>query len=311
MGIVGVGLYFIILNILLKTNNLVLSDYKGANSMGIPPIGEWPKQFIRTYKHFLGYFLGFSYYKTPIIETVIRIGMLLLSFIILVIKIFKDKIYKNRLNFIILIISIAIIPLSFNIVDFMAYKTELSSLQIYNYVMLYILCIFIIDNAKKIKVMTNLIVCLLIIISYINFIDINRHYTKLETVYNYTENLNNRILTRIESIEGYNQEIPVMFIGIAQSEFYNKLYNFPSLNDKLTYDQTLWGGKYIGYADLYSYNNDKKIFKMINHQFGVELKRATDEERENVINTAEYKKMSNYPTKDSIKLINGIIVVKI
>ena len=309
MGILGIVLYFIILNILLKIDNLILSDYKGANSMGIPPINMWPTQLLRTYKHFIGYFIGFSYYNIPIIEKIFRILILLLSFILLITKIVKEKLYLNKINIIILIICLITIPLTFNIVDFMAYKTELSSLQIYNFVALYILCIIIIENNKKNKILKNIIIILLILISYINFIDINRHYNKLETIYSYTENLNNRLLTRIESIEGYTPDMPIMFIGLDGSNFNKNLYKFPNINDKLTYDQTLWGGKYIGYADLYSYKNDKKIFKMIYNQFGVELIRATEEEREKVIKTKEYKKMGSYPENNSIKIIDGLLVV--
>ena len=102
-----------------------------------------------------------------------------------------------------------------------------------------------------------------------------------------------------------------MIVGIDGSEFHNELYKFENINDKLTFDQTLWGGKYIGYADLYSFRNDEKIFKMIKHQFGIDLKSATSKEREMIMNTPEYEKMSTYPSKESIKLINGVIVVKI
>ena len=309
MGILGIAFYFLILNIILKIDNLVLSDYKGANSMGIPPISNWPTQIIRTYKHFIGYFLGFSYYRIPVFEKIIRVLMLIFSLILLVIKIFKEKIYSNKLNFIILIICVITIPLTFNIVDFFAYKTELSSLQIYYFVCLYVLCIVILDNIKKNKLIKYCVVILLIIISYVNFIDVNRHYTKLETVYSYTLNLNNRLLTRIENTVGYTSETSVMFVGVEGSNFNKELYNFPNINDKLTYDQTLWGGKYIGYADLYSYKNDKKIFKMINYQFGINLIRASDEAREKIINTKEYKKMGTYPNNDSIKIIDGILVV--
>lgn len=309
MGVIGVILYFVILNILLKINNMILSDYKGANSMGIPPISEWPKQLIRTYKHFLGYFLGFSFYKTPIIETLLRITTLVISFSLFIVKIIKEKIYLNKTNLIILILCMITIPLTFNIVDFMAYKTDLSSLQIYNYVLLYILCIVIMDGINKKKLILNIAIILLVIISYINFIDVNRHYTKLETIYSYTTNLNNRVLTRIESTENYNPNMPVMFIGVDGSNFNENLFYFPNINDKLTFDQTLWGGKYIGYADLYSFRNDKKIFKMFNHQFGIELKRASDEERVKVLTSDEYKKMGTYPEKDSIKVIEGILVV--
>ena len=313
MGLLGIAVYFFILNILLKLNHSVLSDYKGANSMGIPPLSEWPKQLFRTYKHFIGYFIGLSYYKVSKFESITRIILILLTLILLIYNIKKDKLYKNRTNIIILLILFITLPLSLNIVDFMAYKTELSSLQIYNFVLVYIICVVILEHQNKLKTFNyiyNIIILLLIIISYQNYITTNKYYYKLETLYTYTEQFNNRLLTRIENTKGYNYNMPVMFIGNDNSSFLKTLYNYPNTNDTLTYDQALWGGIYIGYADLYSFNNDKKIFKLLENQFGVSLIRANEEERKKVLNTKEYNKMNTYPEYESIKIIDGILVVK-
>ena len=148
MGIIGIILYFIILKILLLINKTSLSNYKGANSMGIPPISEWPKLIFRTYKHFIGYFIGKSYFRVSIFESIIRILTIILTFILLIIKIKKEKIYKNKTNIIIFTVLIILIPLTFNIVDFMAYKADLTSLQIYSFSSLYLLIILLIDKTK-------------------------------------------------------------------------------------------------------------------------------------------------------------------
>lgn len=48
---------------------------------------------------------------------------------------------------------------------------------------------------------------------------------------------------------------------------------------------------------------------MINNEFGVYLNRATDEERGKIKDNIEYNNMKSYPEKDSIKIIDGILVV--
>jgi len=312
MGVLGVVLYFVILKIVLLFNNAALSNYKGANSMGIPPLSEWGTQLFRTYKHFIGYFIGLSYYKVSLFESLFRILLILTTFIILVIRIIKEKLYLNKINFIILIVILLSIPLTFNIVDFMAYKAELSSLQIYQFSLFYILCFVILNkqyNNKKIKLVSNIVCILLVIISYYNFISTNSYYFKLEKYYSYTENFNNRLLNRIEGTKNYSYDMPVMFVGIENSTFVNNLYNEPYINDILTFDQALWGGKYIGYADLYSFKNDRKIFSMIENQFGVYLNRANDDERKTVKKSKEFKELKSYPSVDSIKIIEGVLVV--
>lgn len=308
MGILGIIIYFIILKVLLLINKTSLSNYKGADSMGIPPISEWPKLIFRTYKHFIGYFIGKSYFRVSIFESTIRILTITLTFILLINKITKEKFYKNKTNIIIFIILIVLIPFTFNIVDFMAFKADLTSLQIYSFSSLYLLIILILDKTKP-NYLNTILTILIIAIGIMNFITVNKYYFKQEIYYKYTENFNNRLLNKIESTEGYYYGIPIIFKGESNSNFYKELNTLPNTNDNITFDQSLWGGKYIGYADLYIYNNDKKIFRMINNEFGVYLNRATDEERDKIKDNIEYNNMKSYPEKDSIKMIDGILVV--
>lgn len=308
MGILGIIIYFIILKVLLLINKTSLSNYKGADSMGIPPISEWPKLIFRTYKHFIGYFIGKSYFRVSIFESTIRILTIILTFILLINKITKEKFYKNKTYIIIFIILIVLIPFTFNIVDFMAFKADLTSLQIYSFSSLYLLIILILDKTKP-NYLNTIITILIIAIGIMNFTTVNKYYFKQETYYKYTENFNNRLLNKIESTEGYYYGIPIIFKGESNSNFYKELNTLPNTNDNITFDQSLWGGKYIGYADLYTYNNDKKIFRMINNEFGVYLNRATDEERDKIKDNIEYNNMKSYPEKDSIKIIDGILVV--
>ena len=308
MGILGIIIYFIILKVLLLINKTSLSNYKGADSMGIPPISEWPKLIFRTYKHFIGYFIGKSYFRVSIFESIIRILTIILTFILLINKITKEKFYKNKTNIIIFIILIVLIPFTFNIVDFMAFKADLTSLQIYSFSSLYLLIILILDKTKP-NYLNTILTILIIAIGIMNFTTVNKYYFKQETYYKYTENFNNRLLNKIESTEGYYYGIPIIFKGESNSNFYKELNTLPNTNDNITFDQSLWGGKYIGYADLYTYNNDKKIFTMINNEFGVYLNRATDEERDKIKDNIEYNNMKSYPEKYSIKIIDGILVV--
>ena len=308
MGILGIIIYFMILKVLLLINKTSLSNYKGADSMGIPPISEWPKLIFRTYKHFIGYFIGKSYFRISIFESTIRILTIILTFILLINKITKEKFYKNKMNIIIFIILIVLIPFTFNIVDFIAFKADLTSLQIYSFSSLYLLIILILDKTKP-NYLNTIITILIIAIGIMNFTTINKYYFKQETYYKYTENLNNRLLNKIESTEGYYYGIPIIFKGKINSNFYKELNLLPNINDNITFDQSLWGGKYIGYEDLYIYNNDRKIFTMINNEFGVYLNRATDEERDKIKDNKDYNNMKSYPEKDSIKIIDGILII--
>ena len=54
---------------------------------------------------------------------------------------------------------------------------------------------------------------------------------------------------------------------------------------------------------------DFRMERLMRNMIGAELKAASDEEREKIMKTDEYKSMGVYPAYDSVKMINGIAVV--
>lgn len=312
-GILGIIIYFIILNGYLNYYNVTLSNYKGANSMGIPPLSKWPYLIARTYYHYFGYFLGYSFFKN---NPIYKILIIITSLISLIGLIINKKIYKDKYNFILLIILIMLMPFAINIVDFVAYNTNITILNIYQYCITYILSIIVIEkyiNISK-KSLKNWIYTIsiisLVIIGWQNFVITNQYYYKIEKFNEYTKSLNNRLLNRIETTPGYDYDMPVMIIGQKNSQFYNKLYDTNDWNNIVTFDQGLWG-RFIGYIDLYENNSDAKIIKYINNQLGLNLVSASEEERNKVLITEEYNQLKTWPSVDSVKIINNILVIKL
>ena len=56
-------------------------------------------------------------------------------------------------------------------------------------------------------------------------------------------------------------------------------------------------------------NSTKKTVSFFNSILGADVKAATAAEIENIKQTQEYKNMAVYPAKDSIKVIDGVMVV--
>lgn len=196
MGIIGVILYFVILNCFLNYYNISLSNYKGANSMGVPPISEWSSLLKRTYLHYIGYFLGYSFFKSSSKFVVFRIILALMSFVSLIGVIINKKLYKKKINVLLLVILIVLLPLAVNIVDFMAYKTDVSALNIYQFVLTYLFCIYVIENYCTLQNKNiNNYICLVSIICFIgigwqNYSITSSYYYKVEKFNQYTESLN-------------------------------------------------------------------------------------------------------------------------
>lgn len=316
MGVLGVMLYFVILNGFLDYYNVSLSNYKGASSMGVPPISEWPSLLKRTYLHYIGYFLGFSFFRSSIKFVIFRIVLVLISFVSLIGIIVNKKLYKRKSNILLLIILMTLLPLAVNIVDFMVYKTDVSALNIYQFVLTYLFSIYVIEDYytsqnKNINSYIYLVTIICFIcIGWQNYGITSSYYYKIEKFNQYTESLNTRLLARIESIEGFDYSMPVMIVGEKDNSFYNQLYDVSQWNEIINYDQGLWG-QFIGYADLYYFNSDSKIITYINNQLGIELMRTTEEQKNLIYNSDEYKEMKTWPSVESVQIIDDILVIKL
>ena len=131
----------------------------------------------------------------------------------------------------------------------------------------------------------------------------------MEKLNQYTESFNTRLLTRIESTEGYDYNMPVMITGSENSNFYNMLYNVEDWSGIVNYDQGLWG-RFIGYEDLYYFDSDAKIIKYINNQLGIQLVSVDEEQRTLVYKTTDYQNLKEWPSTESLKIIDGILVIK-
>lgn len=317
MGIVGIILYFIILKIILSIKGVTLSNYKGANEMGIPPLGQWPSLLYRTYLHFIGYFIGQSFFKATSFYSWVRILTILSSSLLGIYIVVNKKLYKNKVNFMLLILFIILMPLVVNIVDFVAYNTELSTLNIYQFVIPFILCIVLLEystlNGKNFKKIIGIIECVsvltLTLVGWDNFITTNRYYMKVYSFCNYTYSFNTRLLARIEETPGFSYDMPVMIVGEEESEFYEMLYDITPWNDVINYDQALWG-RYVGYEDLYFFENDAKIIRIIGNTLGVDLQIASFDVKEKILETNEFENMEVWPSKDAVKIIDDVLVIK-
>lgn len=316
MGIIGTIVYFLILKIYLNIFDVSLSGYKGSDKMGIPPLEMWPNLIKRTYLHFIGYFLGMTFVVSSKAFVIIKIILIVLCAYLLAYIVVQEKIYKNKFNLILLIFFVMFAPLAINIIDFMAYSTQLSVLNIYQFVIAYVLVVYIFDKYfdlyKKKNKMNDIIYVtvtfLILSIFWQNFTITNRYYLKNEEFYEYTYALNNRLLSRIENTEGFDYDMPVLITASDESKFKEILFDNYYWKDIFFYDQALWG-RFIGYEDLYYFSNDKKIIRYLNNMLGFDLKEIEDDEKTAIIESNDYKDIGSWPAKDCIKIIDGILVV--
>lgn len=106
----------------------------------------------------------------------------------------------------------------------------------------------------------------------------------------------NRLATRIQSVEGYNDDYPVLLYNVEQIND-NSFFRHPQLS---RYD-------YLPYKDQV---NNMDIYWYLNNWVGYGPQMATESDSERIVDSSEFVEMPIYPDDGSIKIIDGIIVVK-
>ena len=312
MGILGVIFYFIGLKIILNIYNTSLGTYKGVDSMRKIPLEDMPMLIKRTYINFFGYFLGKTFFYSHKALTVTYFVSLINSAILVVYLFIKNVFKSNRpklIKILLLILFILVVPICCNPVDFMAPEASASTLNIYAVVMLFIFPI-ILFNLKEFY--SKNIIKFIVIISSVfilinNYLLSNIYYLKLTSYYEQTSMFYNRLLTRIELTDGFREDMPIAVISNSGSNFYGiKDNDFPVIQK----DQGLWG-RFIGINSSSMISNNIKVVSLMENIFGINLKRASEEDLKTVLESEEIKNMRVYPEKDSIKIIDDILVVNL
>lgn len=150
MGILGVFLYLIMVKVTCHLSGTSLFEYKGINNMGsLPPLNEIPGLIKRTYGHFLGFFLGKYFLKPLNYGLYVQLILLFINSILILMIVIKNKIYKNILKLCTISLFLILLPLGLNIIDFIAYQSNVSSLNIYQFVLILILPFILFNYISK------------------------------------------------------------------------------------------------------------------------------------------------------------------
>lgn len=314
MGILGVVIYLLTVKLGYKILGIELLDYKGMNNIGsIPPINMWPKLFLRTYGHVVLYIFGKKFFY-PMAVSIVPQVLLSLVNIVLLIKIIKSTDLR-KLNVFLLIVLCIAFPFGLNTLDFIIYESNISVLNIYQFVFVFVLPFILMNYVKNSKVFKtnsrfNLLeigsALMAILVLWSNFSLCNLYYTKLDDYSNSTKSLSNRIIDRIEThLE--NRESAMVFVG--------NRYGIDCPSDPTKYyryilsDQGLWG-RYIGYSTMNNYS-DYKVHILFNNLYGKSYIQISDEEKLRIINSEEYENMPVWPREGSVKYFEDVLVVKL
>ena len=311
MGIIGVIMFYLIAHVVLLIRHLHASSYSGADSIGLGTLLQLPNLLPQAYKSFFNYYFNDEIIPNTIWKTnILYIVIFTIAVISTIYIIIENRIYKKITNMILALIFILIAPICFGIIEITVPDVDIHILMACS--MIYIFPIFfklleMLPKTKLVKNITYIMVFSSILVIWNYTWQDNASYVAMKAMQNQTESTVSRIVTRIEELEGYNSQMPVLFLGgLENNEYLNKANT--DTEARKIYDRT-WG--FIANKSTLWWGNMDSWRKILYEYEGVNIKLVNEHESSEIFETEEYKNMKYYPEKDSIKIINETVVVKL
>ncbi len=311
MGVIGVVGFYAISQLVLKLSGLQAANYSGANKIGFETLLTAPSLIPQAYQSFFNYFFNDNMIPNTIWGTnVFYIIIFAIMFVSIIYIVMKNKVYKNVANFIILLISIAIAPICFGIIEIIVPDVDIHILMACSMILVFPVFFKILELLPKAtisNVLKYIVIGCSLIITWIYIWQDNASYNGIYLMQNQTVATANRIVTRIEGLDDYTPEMPVLLLGGLENNEYLNRYN-TDVDANKTFARS-WG--FISDTSTVWWGNLDSWYKLLYEYVGVNLNLVSEWESGDVFKTDEYKNMTYYPEKDSITIINGTVVVKL
>jgi hypothetical protein len=285
--------------------------YGGVGNMGQIAISEMPKLIGRCYKRFLEYFIWkpFAFVSKP--AQYANIIACILAVVLFGIVSVQRKLYKDILSYLLLVVVCFFVPLAAAFIYFMAPDVEYSMLMLYPYVFVYVIVLELFErcmvdwkDAALWKIAISIVTVATIFVScYTDYLLTNRAYLRTDIATERVKSYFNRVISMAENTEGFKHDDGIVILG----EFY--YVDNPSSVEIDVFDSEdlrELSGVALENGLITSGVRDNFIKTFI----GYEIADISWDERDEIMDTDEYKSMPVYPENGCVQKINGVWVVK-
>ena len=200
------------------------------------------------------------------------------------------------------------LPVCFNAILVISPEVTYHALMRYQWVLIPMTALVILDrHGEKLcvreggKAILSWVTLLLgAIIAFQYAIICNVGYFNLEKKFEKTYAYCLRLLEEMEETEGYYNGMPVAMIGVVGDHY------LPSTDLTVGVTDSLIGvnGDYL----FYTADNYQAFFK---YYFGVHVEMVPIDDMVEIIQTPEYKELSTFPKANSMKVVDGILYIKL
>ncbi len=293
--------YFAVLKVLLWWTKTQMVSYQGMSSMGQLTFAELCKRIGEAYMHF-GHICTNAYEVFHDWFAVASQVSLYLCGAVLIIKIIKDKLYKNPVVILPFILA-GILPLACGLVFIMSGAETVHWVMMYPSLLPFIVPAILLDRwqfspteHKLWQIGKGIVFAALLILQVLfaaEFVGItNRAYFAMDLTEKNAYAYSVKLTARIEAHPDFDKETPIALIGRKKME---SVVGGIHLTGVLTGEDAV---NYYSYADY------------LHYELGSEYTYAFKKQIKKIKKTEEFSEMPCYPLKDSIRLIDGVLVVK-
>lgn len=304
----GFILYYVILQAVLQLTGKSLSGYHGVDSMTEFSIKGIAKGFVYSYLYFTRYFFTNQYMQNWGVALVNIFGAI--SMCICVWK----RCVKAGERSILAFLLFALMPLGVNAAPFLMADRVGSGVDIYMMPGLMVLWgVLIVATDLEERLSPNWMthrwksliqwcsLCVILITCTSGYLVCNQAYHRMEAMTQTTTSLLERIVTRIEEVPEWHADMPVYFVNPGalvndnyqvEIEEYNQLKNLPG-------------------TEIWTNYNEQGITKFCEVYLHFPIRVADEQSKEKLNQNHIVQSMPSFPARDSIQVIDGVIVVKI
>lgn len=299
LGMLALGAagYYVMMKLFLLVKGVELLSYKGMDSVGFS-LGA----IVAVYRDFIYYFLrpgAAGYVGAPMVCAHLALfGVALICVLLLVLK---EKLYRQPLRLILLLVGAALIPLAFN---FTQVFSETSPITRYSFLFVYILCAALAERMWETTLKNipwiRIAVCGVSAVLILLCAQVcNLAYTSSATAHRATEAFSTNLVGRVEATPGYRQDMEVVIIGsFPQDVYHSGVKEFSRVEHYSCMS-----------ASLMSLN--KHVYYYLNDWLNVPWQEPAEETMISVSDSEAFQAMPLYPSDGSVAILDGRVVVKL
>lgn len=289
-GILGCILYLLILKVNLIYYKVDMSNYGGADKLGILYTLKYLlTSILKVYSNFLSFYSLTRYFKIIYYS----------SFIIIFLSVILAK--KRNINKLISLVLMMLIPLAFDFVTLIAPERPTYLVMLHQRVLVIAFAFYMVEKVLSYKIIVYYFnTCVMILCLFFGVRAYATHYT-ISLMGDFYKTYIQNVISSVYNTDDVDK-YPILFAGVIDE---NQVMSDVNRIFSLSYAQ----------SDLLCYDSSFGIYNFwrpfTREKLGFDMGKVTIKEYEEIVQTQEFRDMEVYPKSGSIKMINGVTVVKI